>query len=219
MKFLIIAGHGAGDPGACCGSLKESELTRELAGRMVSKLPDHAALYPTDRNAYKDVKAGALKAADFQAYDYVLELHFNAVKQDAGDGKIKGVECYVPTGQKDPFVAQNLCAAMKELGFTNRGVKRKDFAVIHTACKAGVPAALLEVCFLDDADDMALYDLEDTAEALADMLAASHGIELMEDAAWTWCVEQGLLMEPARNRVLTGAELAEVLYKLHGGEG
>ena len=52
---------------------------------------------------------------------------------------------------------ETLCKSVAAVGFKNRGVKRGDFAVIRAAKDAGVSSALLEVCFLDDADDMKVY--------------------------------------------------------------
>ena len=145
----------------------------------------------------------------------VVELHFNAVKADKGDGKVKGVECWVPTEAADTKLAKALCAAVQSLGFTNRGVKRKNFSVIYTAHKAGVPALLLELCFLDDADDMALYDPHKAAAAIAEALTEHFGLHT--DPAWAWCAERGLVSGAADAAITAGA-LARALYKLHGGE-
>lgn len=215
MTILIIAGHGAGDPGACCGSLQEAELTRDLAAKVCALLPGHTIQYPEQRNAFKDVTKGVLTASHLKAADQVVELHFNAVKAEPGDGRIKGVEAYVTTACTDTLLAAALCEGIAGLGFTNRGVKRKNFSVIHTARKAGVPAVLLEVCFLDDGDDMGLYDPDAAAAAIAGVLADA--FDLWADPAWDWAVSRGLLTEPDRNRAMTGAELAEALYILHGG--
>jgi len=215
MNILIIPGHGAGDPGACSGSLQEAALTRALAGQLCALLPESTTLYDTSRNAFKDVTAGRLTAKSFKAYDWVVELHFNAVKADKGDGKVKGVECWVPTEAADTKLAKALCAAVQSLGFTNRGVKRKNFSVIYTAHKAGVPALLLELCFLDDADDMALYDPHKAAAAIAEALTEHFGLHT--DPAWAWCAERGLVSGAADAAITAGA-LARALYKLHGGE-
>ncbi len=176
MKILLIAGHGASDPGAVATlggkTRRESDMTRALTETLMTRLRRagaEVACYPTGRNAYSDYKDGSLKhRADFSAYDFVLEIHFNAFLCDTGDGKLKGVECYVTTGEQDIAVAEGLCREISALGFSNRGVKRKNFAVIGAAAMAGTRAALLEVCFLDDADDMALYEekRDDVAEAI-----------------------------------------------------
>jgi hypothetical protein len=161
MKILLISGHGAGDPGAvgtCNGvKYKEADLTREVVSALAAKMKSCAdvTVYDQSRNAYTDYCNGTLKnRAKFENYDFVLEIHFNAFKADSGDGKNKGVEIFAK-GNGD--IERNIVNNIAALGFTNRGVKSNSFAVINTARSKGTRAALLEVCFIDDADDMKLY--------------------------------------------------------------
>ena len=161
MKILLISGHGAGDPGAigtCNGkTYREADLTREVVTALAAKLKNCASVtvYDQNRNAYTDYQNGSLSSrAHFENHDFVLEVHFNAFKADSGDGKNKGVEIYAKSGSNiEGNIVQNIAA----LGFTNRGVKSNGFAVINTARSRGARAALLEVCFIDDADDMKLF--------------------------------------------------------------
>lgn len=161
MKILLISGHGAGDPGAIgtCGGVKyrEADLTREVVSALAAKLKNYASVtvYDQNRNAYTDYCNGVLNSrANFQNYDFVLEIHFNAFKYDSGDGKNKGVEIFAKSGSN---IEGNIVKNIAALGFTNRGVKSNGFAVINTARSKGARAALLEICFIDDADDMKLY--------------------------------------------------------------
>lgn len=161
MKILLISGHGYGDPGAigtCNGvKYKEADLTREVVTALANALKGHAevAVYDQGRNAYTDYCNGTLRdRAKFEKYDFVLEIHFNAFQQDNGNGKTKGVEIFAKSGSD---IEGNIVKNIAALGFTNRGVKSNSFAVINTARSQGTRAALLEVCFIDDADDMKLY--------------------------------------------------------------
>ncbi len=161
MKILLISGHGYGDPGAIGihrgVTYREADLTREVVTALAAKLKKYAdvAVYDQSRNAYTDYCNGTLKdRARFESYDFVLEIHFNAFQADSGDGKNKGVELFAKAGSP---IEGNIVKNIAALGFTNRGVKGNSFAVINTARSCGTRAALLEVCFIDDADDMALY--------------------------------------------------------------
>lgn len=163
-KILLIAGHGAGDPGAISKlgsrSWQEAQESRTLVPLIAAALKPcvDVTIYDTGRNAYYDYKAGTLAgAAKFAQYSYVLEVHFNACTPDQGDGKNKGSEIYVTLGEKDTVVEETILKQLQEIGFKSRGVKRKNYAVINQAKKAGTSSALLEVCFIDDADDMAIY--------------------------------------------------------------
>ena len=187
MNILLISGHGAGDPGACATvngkRYKEADEARKLNALIAEKLKGVAnvTLYPTSHSAYSDYKAGKLNVtAQFAKYDYVLETHFNAYKKDPGDGATKGVECYVTNAEKGVGVETAICKNIAALGFKNRGVKRYDWAVIKTAKNAGVSSALLEVCFIDDADDMKLYEAnrDKVAVATAQGIADGFGVKM-----------------------------------------
>lgn len=176
MNLLLISGHGAGDPGATSyitgRTRREADETRRVTAAVAKALDGYCGvtIYPTDRNAYEDYKKGTLAAvAQFSRYDYVLEVHFNALSQSDSDGATKGVECYVTTDTTDTTLPAALFRNLAALGLRNRGVKRKNWSVIHTAQRTGTPAALLEVCFIDDPDDMAVYDTK--FQAVADAIA------------------------------------------------
>lgn len=247
MNLLLIAGHGAGDPGAVWNGRREADETRRLAADLQRALAGRCtvARYPEDRNAYSDYQSGNLTGtAQFSQYDAVLELHFNACAAGT-DGKLKGAEAYVTTTETDTALASALCGALETLGFPNRGVKRKNWAVIAAARRQGVPAVLLEVCFLDDGDDMALYDrrYDEVAAALADAAAKALGwkgeksmtyeefVSMMERyqqeraalppgdwsaQARTWCETGGILNDGRYGSQVTREELAQALYNLAG---
>lgn len=195
MKLLLIAGHGAGDPGAVGSyqgkTYREADETRNVTKALAAELAKDCAVtvYPTDRNAFEDHRSGTLAAvAKFSQYDYVLEIHFNAVKASAADGKTKGVECYVPTGAKSTAAETAICRRMSALGLTNRGVKTYNWSVIAAAHRAGVPSALLEVCFIDDADDMAVYTKHsgEIARAIADGVREGFSVVSEEEPEVTY---------------------------------
>ncbi len=70
---------------------------------------------------------------------------------------------------------------MCALGFTNRGVKRRDKLLVMNTVKKryGISHALIETCFIDDADDMALYRKvkPQLAKAIAAGIAEGFGLK------------------------------------------
>lgn len=181
MKILLISGHGAGDPGAVSQFGKEADETIYMVEEIKKTLSAYAQvdLYPTERNAYKDAKAGKL-AVDFGNYGYVLEVHFNSGAADLkGNGRTTGTEIYVTTAEKTVGVETKIVQSIAALGFKNRGVKRTNFTVIYRAKAAGVSSALLEVCFIDDKDDMSAYAAKKTqiAAAVANAIATQFGLK------------------------------------------
>lgn len=191
MKILLIAGHGAGDSGAVAtidgAKYQEANLTREVVANLKPMLEKYGAtvgVYPTSHNAYTDYNNGKLvSTANFKGYDYVLEIHFNAGRNDLkGDGKAAGDECYWPsrgiaTGLENPITSRLFT------GVAQRQSKSGQFAVINTANGYGVKANLLEVCFIDDADDMRLYikNKNAVAQGIADGIAAVYKLKKAED--------------------------------------
>lgn len=180
-KILLISGHGAGDSGASARlngkTYREASETIKMVELICERLITYADVdvYPIDRNAYKDIKNNELKC-DFSEYDYVLEIHFNACVNDTtGDGHTTGTEIYIVNSDNDQKTESAIVGNIAKTGIKNRGVKHSNFLVIKTASNAGAKAALLETCFIDDADDMNIYlsDREKVAEAVTDALIST----------------------------------------------
>lgn len=76
-------------------------------------------------------------------------------------------------------ILRRVCA----LGFKNRGVKRSSgLAVLKHVFNRGVSHALVEICFIDDRDDMDLYgrEFDAVARAIADGVAEGFGKAVQE---------------------------------------
>lgn len=181
MKILLIAGHGAGDSGAVAKingtTYKEADLTREVVKNLKPMLEEYGVsvtTYPTSHDAYADYKNGTLaKTANFKNFDYVLEIHFNAGGTDLkGDGKVKGDEIFWASRGKATGLETAITSRLFT-GVAQRQSKSGQFAVINTAAGYGVKANLLEVCFIDDVDDMKIYlnNKKKIAQNIADGIA------------------------------------------------
>lgn len=188
MDILLIAGHGAGDPGATGNGYKEADLTREVVAGLKPILSRYVGVdvYNTQKKMSNYLANGG--RFDFTPYRKVYEVHFNALKGGKSDGKIKGSEILVHSSileNKDVAVKNKAVAVenkilgnLERLGFTNRGVKpRDDLIVMNTCKKQGVPYALIEVTFIDDPDDMKLYKQKEkeVIKAIADGIIEGHG--------------------------------------------
>lgn len=180
MKILLISGHGAGDPGASSTFGVEAAETVVMVKKIKETLEKYAAvdLYPVERNAFKDIKKGECKV-NFGKYDYVLEVHFNAGVSDlTGNEKTTGTEIYVTTAEKTTGVETRIMQKMAALGLKNRGVKKKNWSVIARAKASGTSSALLEVCFIDDKDDMKIYTEKKNQIAAAVAMAIAEQFKL-----------------------------------------
>ena len=169
MKINVHGGHNRIVPGAS-SLIDEVTEDRKVAALVLDKLSSlgHTVYDCTD-------DAGASQSANLanivakcnsHAADLDVSIHFNAGAGDTGgNGKTTGTEVlvYSMDSAAAPF-ASAICNAIASLGFKDRGVKvRTDLYVLkHTKA----PALLVECCFVDDADDLALYDADQMAAAI-----------------------------------------------------
>ena len=200
MKILLIAGHGDGDVGAVGIGCREADLTREVVSLLLSPLRDYAdvTIADTTKNMFEYLKTHTY---NFKPYDYVLEIHFNACVNDAkGNGKTTGTEIYVTEAEKGISVEEKIVKGISDIGFTNRGVKRKNWSVISKVKRQGVSSALLEVCFIDDADDMRLYQSKKSAiaKAIANGIIEGFGLKKADDLteACNLLASKGIINSP-----------------------
>ena len=183
MRILLIPGHGDGDSGAVGNGYKESDLTREMVKLIAPRLLRYCDvdIADTSKNWYRYIiKQGA--KFNFKIYDYVLEVHLNAIKKaEIADGETKGTEIYITQAEKRATVEEKIVKYTSTLGLKNRGVKRKNYDLINHIKKQGVSAALWEVCFIDDADDMKIYNEQKGAIADAVVKGIAEGFKLKKE--------------------------------------
>ena len=198
MKLLIVAGHGAGDAGACALGLQEHALNVEVASALYSELKDKVdvTLYNTSKNLYKELRAG--NYGEVAGYTDIIEIHFNACVQDLkGDGRSTGTEILVHKSRfdaKDTVLEEKLLRELCECGWKNRGVKpRSDLQNMNICNKRGINYFLIEMCFIDDKDDIKIYNdfKRWNTEVFADTLLDHWGVIVSN----TGCVRYNTIEE------------------------
>ena len=169
MVINVHGGHNAKAPGAS-GLLDEVAEDRKVKDLVIAWL---RALGHTVYDCTDDDGATAnaclkniVARCNSHSADLDVSIHFNAAANDpAGNGRTTGTEVlvYSASSAAAPYTA-NICAAIAALGFRNRGVKERPglYVLKHTRA----PALLVECCFVDDADDAALYNAEAMAAAI-----------------------------------------------------
>ena len=177
LRILLIAGHGAGDPGACSNYGVEANETRRVVNEVKALLGYYNTVvdvYPINRNAYADIGNGTLQV-NFANYDYVFEIHFNSAANESATG----VEVWVTPMESGITVEQAIVNKVSKLGYANRGVKREDFRVIRTVKNRGVSAALIETCFISNQGDMNRYNnnFSNVCNAIVEGVAEGFGLE------------------------------------------
>lgn len=172
MRINIHAGHNADGRVACgaIGFIRESTEARRVKDAVIGMLRqlghtvyDCTVDYASGVNDNLNQIVEKCNASDV---DLDVSIHFNSGARDsAGNGKTTGTEVYVynSSSKARPY-AEKVCQSIATLGFRNRGVKYSTgFRVLR---KTKSPAMLVECCFVDDRDDVQLYDCQKMAAAI-----------------------------------------------------
>ena len=181
MKIAIDCGHtlNGADYGAS-GVKEESILTREVGRKVINLFKDlgHTIIDCTVDNA-ASLNASLVQRcqkANNAAADYYISIHFNAF-----NGEAKGTEIlyYSSADERMKRILSNICS----LGYTNRGLKqRANLAVLKNTSMA---AMLIECCFCDNKEDMAIYNADKLAKAIVEGFFNTNIVDKKEPAAAT----------------------------------
>ena len=176
MRFNIHAGHNPDGMVACgaVGLIKESTEARAVKDMLIAILRNagHTAYDCTCNNgtSQNDVLKKIVAKCNEHTVDLDISIHFNAGAGDkTGNGRTTGVEVFVYDCKTFAYgYAEKICSEISSLGFRNRGVKINQGLYVLNSTKA--PALLIECCFVDDKDDINIYDAGKMAEAIAEGL-------------------------------------------------
>lgn len=168
-KLYIIAGHGAGDPGACAGGQTEEERVRALASVIKQRGGSDVEVLDTSRNWYAD---GGINSLSLPKGAMLLELHRDYAAESA-----RGAHVIIYGGfdadEFDKALAAKLSAILP--GRSQTIVKRTDLANPKRAANRGINYRLAEVGFISNAEDRSIFDTRITEIADAILEAAGIG--------------------------------------------
>lgn len=193
FRLLVMAGHGRNqdgswDPGAVGCGYQEANLARELRD-LIKAAADQAGVpcdVAPDRNHYSYFKNGG--QYDVSAYNYVLEVHFNAsaTADQSGDGIKKGSMVYIDQSEKGHSVENAILYNLYSLGSCQAWdgvvVAQRQWPsglMVQSRVRAqGVSHAVLETCFITDWDDVSWYLANKTKIASAIVAGIQQGFGL-----------------------------------------
>ncbi|MBE9119064.1 N-acetylmuramoyl-L-alanine amidase [Lusitaniella coriacea LEGE 07157] len=163
LKIALDAGHGVSRDGGAEGIQREEAMIDAvmlpLKKRLLQMNVICIEVRPESASSVKDSLDKRTDKANAQRCDLYLSLHFNKY-----NGSASGTEVFAASsaGWK---IAQRIVNNIAKLGFKNRGVKDgKHLAVLRQTL---MPAVLVEGCFCDSQEDVALFDPEKMADAIA----------------------------------------------------
>ena len=174
MIINIHAGHNP-DGKIACGAvklIKESTEARKVTEILIQKLKSRGhTVYDCTVNdgiSQSDVLSKIVKKENANRADLDVSIHFNA-----GGGEGVEVYCYNDKSAAIPY-ATKICEEVAKLGYKNRGVKfRSSLYVLRYSHN---PALLIECCFVDSSNDVARYNAETMANAIANAIAPAFDI-------------------------------------------
>lgn len=162
MKIAINPGHTLSGLGTGASKiLSETGENRKIGKRVIEllKKEGHTVIDCTIDKSSNDLKE-AVDKANAAGANMFCSIHLNA-----GGGN--GTETYVYRygGDAETYAKRVNDKVVASCGFTNRGVKEAGFYVLKNT---SMPAILLEVCFVDSADDAKKLNTEKVAVAIVE---------------------------------------------------
>jgi len=195
MVFNIHAGHNPDGMVACgaIGFIKESTENRNVKNEVIRMLRGmgHTAYDCTVDNgtSKSNVLKNIVAKCNAHTVDLDVSIHFNAgAKDGAGNGKTTGTEVFIykDNNKAEPY-AKRVVGAIGDLGFKIRDDAIKDdvktASYLYVLKNTKAPAMLIECCFVDDKDDVALYDFRSMARAIVYGLTGQYYNEVVEGGA------------------------------------
>ena len=156
MNISINCGHTVKGPGygAVSGKYKESQITRAVGNELIRLLKGKGHTVHNSTVNYADTQNAYLERvvdmANAKEVDLFISLHCNASSSHTGNG----VEVHTYRGKRLKE-AVKVCDALHSIGFKNRGIK--DGSKLYVVKNTKAPAMLVELFFLDNPTDQALY--------------------------------------------------------------
>lgn len=152
MHLYVIAGHGAGDPGATGNGYTEAERVRALAARIGALGGSNVTIADTSRNWYADNGISKLSIPkDYQ----IVELHMDSAAASARGGHV------IINGNYKADKYDNALAKMISGIFPGRSqivVGRTDLANPKRAAAKGYSYRLMECGFITNANDVKIFN-------------------------------------------------------------
>lgn len=170
MIIGIDCGHtlAGADTGAIGQGFKEQDKTREIGNALINKLNSlgHTVINCTVDSAstVSESLSNRVNIANKNNLDLFISIHLNAFNKEA-----RGFEVHIaPThSPKSLEYANSIKTEICKLGYVDRGVKVSNLYVLNNT-KA--PAVYLECGFIDNREDMALYNVDKITNAILEGL-------------------------------------------------
>ena len=150
--IFVIAGHGAGDPGASGNGYTEAERVRALAAKIKAYGGDAVTVGDTSRNWYAD---NGISTLSISKSWQIIELHMDSASASARGGHVIINSGFEPD-KYDTALAAFISGILP--GRAQTIVKRNDLANPKRAATKGYPYRLLECGFISNTQDVKIFN-------------------------------------------------------------
>lgn len=167
--IVLDAGHGGKDQGTSAGEVLEKQINLQIA-KKVQKILEKAG-YKVGMVREEDIFVKLGERAEYanqKEAEVYVSIHCNSSESGEGDG----IETYYAEEKEES--SQKLAELVQknvvlQTNARDREVRTANYAVIS---KTEMPAALIEIGFLSDAEECALLQEEDYQDKIAVGIAA-----------------------------------------------
>lgn len=174
-KIFVIAGHGAGDPGAVGNGCKEADMVRKLADKIKQLGGNSVTVGDTSRNWYAD---NGISKLTIPKDTQLLELHM-----DSGPETAKGGHVIIKKGFK-PDKYDNALANVLKTIFPGRSEiiqERSNLANVNRAASKGYSYRLIEVGFITNKNDVNVFNKK--LDVIALEILKAFGIKIIDNTS------------------------------------
>jgi N-acetylmuramoyl-L-alanine amidase len=185
-RVLISAGHTIMDPGAIFGDLREADITRKIAAKVLDALqPSGLEVKAVPLDLPINDRIQWINNSGFNAAggDILVEIHIND-----SDGSKRGLEIWYEGNGNNESQKVAVCiadAVVTKHSFENQGVRSEydhDLGSLRFLNQTAPHAVIAEVLFIDNQEDIAILkddaQLTDIAKSIASGIAHYCGKDL-----------------------------------------
>lgn len=211
MKLYLIAGHGAGDPGAVGNGYQEAERVRALCTKIKEYGGNNVIVLDPSRNWYADKGISSLSLNSSEA---LLECHMDSnTSSSAKGGHVIIHKSYEP--DKYDIALENMLKRIFP-GRSQTIVKRSDLGNCNRAKAKNINYRLVEFGFISNANDVKVFNSQ--IDEIAKEVLKAFEIPLKENKSWyseaqDWVISKGISDGSRPTEQVTRAEVWTMLHR------
>lgn len=192
IVIVVDPGHGSVDGGASQNGVREETVNWAIATSLKAELETYwgVKVYLTRGSSEYNSNSGRARQGLELNADLVVSVHNNS-----GVAEARGIEVYGTVNSSyskvTEAIGKSICEKVSALGLVNRGYKtrasssnsgRDYYTVIDEAVCAGIPAIIIEHCFLSNPSDAAFIaeQVNQTKVGVADATAIAEYFGLVK---------------------------------------